>query len=144
MYKSKVDFLDGNGTPAIPAFNFDEGLYQVGIKRPDEHLVYIYFEVREPFSVSYAHKDFFQAVFFPNPTTESIFDATMSTTASLEGVMEIFDGQGNKYYERLFHFVKDHHETHRIDPELNLPNGFLYVKMSFIDGSHKTYTILKQ
>lgn len=43
-----------------------------------------------------------------------------------------------------FDVSEGHSGSHRLDGAVTLPNGFLYHKFTFDDGSYKTYTTIKQ
>jgi hypothetical protein len=57
---------------------------------------------------------------------------------------ELFDSQGNVQLVKNFFVPKDHSGNHSINTLNPLPNGFLYHKFTFEDGSYKTYTTLNQ
>jgi len=140
----KSTFLDANDTPVFPTIDFEEGLYKLTVKREEMPLFYVIFEVREPFSASVELKEYFDALMFPNPHTGNVINATITTSAALHVNYELFDAMGNLLFDKNFQVSKDHNSDHQVDTEVYLPEGFLYHKFTFADGSFKTYTTIKQ
>ena len=138
------EFVDSEGYPNIPSINFTPGFYKLTIFTPNIGLYETHFETKSTFSAGLAHKDYFQATIYPNPNTEDFYFADVHTTAKLKGRYEVFDGQGNLHYSYVFNLPDDHDGTHRIQPDVVLPDGFLYHKFTFADGSYETITTVKQ
>lgn len=136
-------FTDPNGLPNIPIMNFEKGLYSVALKRSGFPLMYGIFEVRDQFTSALPHKDFFDAIIYPNPIVEDHFFVDVLTTARLWVKYEIFDSNGNQVYEYTIQLPKDHSATHRIETDNPLPQGFLYHKFTFADGSYETISTIK-
>jgi hypothetical protein len=138
-----TSFADSTGVPNMPVLTFDEGLYKLTFKRTGYPLFYGVFEVRNRFQATLPHKDFFSATIYPNPNVNPHFFIDVQTTARLWVRYEIFDSNSNKLFEYTIQLPKDHDGTHRIEPDPVLPDGFLYHRFSFIDGSYETITTIK-
>lgn len=141
---SHLDFVDSQGYPALPTLNFTPGFYLFSTFTQDHGFKRTFFEVRQNFSSQVYHKDFFEATMYPNPHSENFYFAEVTTSAKLKGKYEVFDGQGNLHYSYVFNLPKDHTGNHRITPDVSLPNGMLYHKFSFLDGSYETLITIKQ
>jgi len=138
-----TNFVDSLGVPSMPVINFTPGLYRMNFKRTGFPVSYGIFEVRERFQVALPHKDFFNATIYPNPNTNPHFFVDVQTTARLWVRYEIFDGTGNKVFQYTIQLPQGHDGTHRMEPDPPLPNGFLYHRFSFIDGSSEVITTIK-
>jgi hypothetical protein len=138
-----TSFADQAGVPSMPTLDFEVGLYKLTFKRTGYQLFYGLFEVRNRFQATLPHKDFFSATIYPNPNANPHFFIDIVTTACLSVRYEIFDGNGNILYSSNMRLPKDHNGTHRISPDPLLPNGFLYHRFSFGDGSYETLTTIK-
>jgi hypothetical protein len=136
-------FADSLGAPNIPTISFEPGIYKVTMKRTGFPIIYGVFEVRSRFQAELPHKDFFDATIYPNPNTNPHFFIDVQTTASLYVRYEIFDGNGNNLFRYNIRLPKNHDGTHRISPDPILPNGLLYHRFTFLDGSYETITTIK-
>jgi hypothetical protein len=114
------------------------------VKKSGHGVFFIVFEVREPFKMQVQLKDYFQALLFPNPHTLNVVKANITTTAALAVHYALFDHMGNVLHTRHFSLPKNHSGQHSLNFQGQLPNGLLYHKFTFQDGSHKTYTTTKQ
>lgn len=141
---SQNTFFTPEGTPVFPVLDFGEGLYTLTIKREGFKVFFITFEVRHPFQSGFLLKDFFSATLFPNPHQTDYVDANIVATASLNVGYALYDGQANELCRLNFDVSEGHSGNHRLDGAVTLPNGFLYHKFTFDDGSYKTYTTIKQ
>ncbi len=141
---SHLDFVDTQGYPALPTLNFTPGFYLFSTFTQDHGFKRTFFEVQQNFSSQVYHKDFFEATMYPNPHSGDFYFVEVTTTAKLKGKYEVFDGQGNLHYSYVFNLPKDHTGNHRINPDVSLPNGMLYHKFSFLDGSYETLVTIKQ
>jgi hypothetical protein len=141
---SHLDFVDPQGYPSMPTLNFTPGFYLFSTFSLDHGFRRTFFEVRQNFNSQVYHKDFFEATMYPNPHSGDFYFAEVTTTAKLKGKYEVFDGQGNLHYSYIFNLPKDHSGSHKITPDVTLPNGMLYHKFSFLDGSYETLITIKQ
>jgi hypothetical protein len=139
-----ADFIDANGAPAAFAITLNPGLHKLTLKMPNQHLQYIVFETTETHVFSIPHKDYLDAMIYPNPNTEGWYFIDMVSSAHLKPKYEVFDGMGTKLWEQDFDLPQGHDGTHRIEPQANFPNGYILHKFTFQDGSHESITTLKQ
>ena len=137
-------FFNSDGTPVFPTLNLTEGMYRLTVKKKGYAVFFLVFEVREAFDMQVELKDYFEALLFPNPHTNNDVRANITTTAALKVNYSLFDSMGNLLYTRNFNLPKNHSGQHSLDYEGYLPDGFLYHKFTFEDGSYKTYPTLKQ
>lgn len=137
-------FFNSDGTPYFPNLSLTQGMYRLTVKKTDCSVFFIVFEVREPFDMQVELKDYFEALLFPNPHTDNNVKANFATTAALKVDYKLFDHMGNVFYTRNFNLPKDHSGEHSLKFDGHLPDGFLYHKFTFEDGSHKTYITVKQ
>lgn len=137
-------FFNIDGTPIFPTLNLTEGMYRLTVKKKGHAVFFIAFEVREAFDMQVQLKDYFEALLFPNPHTNNDVRANITTTAALKVNYSLFDNMGNLLYTRNFNLPKNHSGQHSLNFDGHLPNGFLYHKFTFEDGSYKTYPTLKQ
>ncbi len=59
-------------------------------------------------------------------------------------ICEVFDGQANLLHRQSLDLPVDQDGTHKIIPEINFPKGIIHHRFTFEDGSHSSYTTLKQ
>jgi hypothetical protein len=144
IYGNFDSFFSPNGTPTFPDLNLAEGLYRLSVKLKDRKVFFLVFEVRHPFDVSVELKSYFEALLFPDPHSDNIVKANISTTAALRVNYTLFDHMGSTLYIQDFNLPKDHSGEHALNFDGHLPEGFIYHKFTFEDGSHKSYTTIKQ
>lgn len=137
-------FFNSDGTPSFPVLSLTEGLYRLNVKMKGHKLFFLVFEVRDAFDMQVELKDYFEALLFPNPHSDNNVKANITATAALKVNYTLFNNMGNVLYERNFNLPKDHSGEHSLKFDGYLPDGFLYHKFTFEDGSHKTYTTIKQ
>lgn len=135
-------FVTEDGSPNIPAHNFEPGIHRLTVKQPGQRLKYVVFEVIAPFNFQLAHKDYFTGLIYPNPHQNQDYFIDIETSAKLKARYQVFDSNGNSFHDQQIDLPKDHSETHRISPGSSLPSGFLYHKFTFEDGSYSSYTTM--
>lgn len=143
LLSSGEDYVDSTGTPISMSINLDPGLYKILAKTPNKGLRYTLADVKNNTNISLQHKDYFDALVFPNPLTDDIFKIHIQTSARLNVQYDIYDAQGNPLWSQKFNLPKDHDADHTINHNVQLPSGVILHKFEFEDGSIETYTTLK-
>ncbi len=143
LLSSGEDYVDSTGTPISMSINLDPGLYKILAKTPNKGLRYTLADVKNNTNISLLHKDYFDALVFPNPLTDDIFKIHIQTSARLNVQYDIYDAQGNPLWSQKFNLPKDHDADHTINHNVQLPSGVILHKFEFEDGSIETYTSLK-
>ena len=143
LLSSASDYVDPTGSPISLNLDLKPGLYQIIAKTPQKGVRYTIAEVKGDLNLSLLHKDYFDALVFPNPILGNSFNLQIQTSARLNVEYEILDSQGNLVWQQFFKFKKNHSASHAIQPNVQLPNGLIMHRFVFEDGSSETYTSLK-
>lgn len=141
---SASQLFNSEGIPQVPAVNFEPGLHRIAVKFPGEPLDYIFVELKGSGTLNIAHKDFFNANIYPNPSQgQSEYSIDMTTSARLKMTYEIYDHFGNLVTSTSYDLEQGHDRTHVFPSDKLDPNGVTLHRFSFSDGSYETLTTLK-
>jgi hypothetical protein len=140
---SKHLVVNQDGSINSYAFNLNPGLYALSFYIPEEGLVELLFEVNESTVQTYPMSNYLNANIFPNPVSSNQ-DIIVQTTTLFNIHYEYFltDSNGN-ILERKTVRGRQGEEQRFVFDSNNLPNGQLFHKFVFSDGSEQIYHSLK-
>ena len=73
-----------------------------------------------------------------------MFDVNMQATVGMSVSYELFDFQGNRIHRANYSLREGHDADHKVVPSNPIPEGMLVHRFSFVDGSEKTITTIRQ
>lgn len=137
--------ISPSGEIIAPDISLNKGLYRLNLFTDELGLITWVFEVEKNTVISSNQADFLTPTIYPVPITENQFQLKMEAAAKVKFIYKLYDSYMNEIYSKNFVLQKGEERTHTIKPQGNgsIPQGFLYNKFIFEDGSLKTMTIIK-
>lgn len=143
---SSNDLFDAQGVFRPFSVRLDRGLYYVHaiFKSNTAVIPDVVFELEEPTMFGITYADLFSCTIFPVPHVEDKFDVNMQATVGMSVSYELFDFQGNRIHRANYSLREGHDADHKVVPSNPIPEGMLVHRFSFVDGSEKTITTIRQ
>lgn len=121
----------------------DAGFYNVIYQFSDLSIGSYYVEVTEATNSMVQEKDYLSYNAFPVPITGNSFSLDLLSTKRLSFTYELIDAENNLLVNTNFDLEKDFQVTKLIEVSQGIPNGLLFNKMKFADGSEINFTTMK-
>lgn len=135
IFNGKIaDMRDEDGFVTSPSISINPGLYAFSLQRNDGAYFSIIKEYSSEDNTSGLSGSFTYTI-YPVPINNNQFSIDVLATAKLEVLYKIFDLNSNLLYESRIFIEKDESKTLVIEPEVQLPEGFLVNQFVFMDGS---------
>lgn len=121
----------------------ESGFYNVVYQFSDLSIGSYYFEVTESTNSTILDKDYLSYNVFPVPVTGNSFSLDLQSPKRLSFIYELRDFRGNLIFSSNFELDKDFEVTKLIQVNQGIPDGMLFNKMKFADGSEINFTTIK-
>lgn len=114
-------------------------MYRVYVQLWNGPLVYYYFGVKDRLEVNFSLSQLFESVIFPNPVVRSNYSIHMRAEVDMKVTYEVINANLEVLYRTKYILGAGHNQPHLIADANALPEGTLFHRFTFEDGSQQTH-----
>jgi len=129
------EFYKNNNEFVTPDFVLYPGLYLIEFTFNNGYTFPLYGEVKDKVNSHYELSNFLHVNAYPSPIVDNQFTLHLVADAKLKFDYELVDFNGTVLYTKNFVLQKGHDRTHTIKVHDGIPDGILFHRFIFEDGS---------
>jgi hypothetical protein len=143
VYFSSRDLVAAQEDPSLLNFSLSPGLYHCVMKVKNHGHRDFYFDVANKISNDCNLCDLANIVLFPVPVISNEYSFHLTTACRQAINYALMDSNGNVLLKRNYEVGAGHNEDHKVVSECVIPDGLLFNKFIFSDGSEKIIATTK-